>query len=412
MAEAKVFLPVFEHDQLDSIADKSATLRSTFRTGRTKDIQYRLTQLRKLYWGLVDNAEFLHAALAKDMRKSRFESILCEFDFLTYDILYTIRNLEKWAKDKSWTDVPVQFMMMKFRIRSDPLGVALIIGAYNFPVILTLQPLVGAIAAGCTAAVKPSENCPATAAVMKKIVAESLDNDAYTVVNGAVPETTVLLDQKWDKICYTGGQQVGKIIAKKAAETFTPVLLEMGGLNPAFITKNADLNLAAKRLLWGKCMNAGQVCVSQNYMMVERSVAPQFIEALTKAYNMFFPNGPKASPDFSRIINKRQFLRMKKMLDETRGKIVLGGEIDEEELYISPTVVLVDSPLDSMMVEESFGPIMSLMPFDSLEEAINIANGLDSTPLALMTFGNEKESSKGKPRDLANSKPQPQQPDH
>jgi beta-apo-4'-carotenal oxygenase len=284
--------------------------------------------------------------------------------------------------------------MMGMRIRKEPLGAVLIIGPYNYPLHLLLCPLVGAIAAGCTAVLKPSELTPASAMICAELI-KRLDQGAYAVVNGAVPETTALLDEKWDKIFYTGGAQVGAIIAKKAAETLTPVCLELGGKNPAFVTKNANLALAARRLLWSKTVNAGQVCMSQNYVLVEKEVVSSFIEHLKNAFKDFFPNGAKASPDLSRVVNARHFQRLKKMLDNTKGEIVLGGHMDESELFMEPTAVLVDSMDDSMIQEESFGPIFSIYPVHSLDQALNIANNVHRTPLTLFSFGSKAENQRG-----------------
>lgn len=266
--------------------------------------------------------------------------------------------------------------------------------AYNFPIQLTLGPVIGAIAAGCTVAIKPSENASAAAAVMEKVVRESLDSTAYTVVQGGVPETTALLDQKWDKIFYTGGIGVGTIIAKKAAETLTPVTLELGGKNPAIVTKNADPRLAARRLLWAKLHNAGQVCVSQNYIMVDREILPALIAELRTAYDEFYPQGAQKSPDYSHIINERQFKRLRKMLDESNGKILMGGTMDESNLFFEPTVVQVDSPQDSLIAEESFGPLIPVLPVNDLDEALKIANDVHDTPLGIYPFGNKKETDR------------------
>jgi beta-apo-4'-carotenal oxygenase len=282
------------------------------------------------------------------------------------------------------------------RIRKEPLGTVLIIGAYNFPVNLSFGPLIGAIAAGCTAVLKPSEVSPATAMVMKKIIEESLDPSAYACVNGGVPETTALLNEKWDKIFYTGNATVGTIIAKKAAETLTPVCLELGGRNPAIVTKNADPRLAARRLVWGKLLNAGQVCISQNYIMVEKEILPAFIEQIKIALKEFYPNGQKSSPDYARIVNNRHFHRIKKMVDESKGKILIGGEMDESENYIEMTFVQVNDINDSMIVDESFGPLIPILAVDSVEDAIQKANAVHSTPLGMYPFGTKKETDKSK----------------
>ena len=269
-----------------------------------------------------------------------------------------------------------------------------VIRAFNFPFNLSFGPLVGAISGGNTAVLKPSENAPACAAVMQKIMAASLDPECYTCIQGGIPETQALLAEKWDKIFFTGSASTGKIIAKAAAPTLTPVTLELGGKNPAIITKKADIRLAARRLLWAKVMNAGQVCISQNYILADKEVIPELIVQLKQALAEFYPNGAKASPDYGRIINERAFTRIKKMLDNTSGKIVVGGTMDAEQLFIEPTVVEVSDPSDSLIAEESFGPLIPILPVNDLDEAIKIANSVHSTPLGMYPFGSKAETDK------------------
>lgn len=397
--DSKVDIPAFTPTAVDSIPETCSAVRAGYRTLKTKDLEYRKVQLRKLYWGIKDHGAQLEEALMRDLRKSAYESRFTEIDWTANDCMYMLDNLDKFAKDE-YPDVPFVFKTNKVRVHKEPLGSALIIGTYNFPFMLTVIPLVGAIAAGCTAVLKPSEGAPNVAMVIKSIVESCLDPEAYRVVNGAVPETTALLDQKWDKIFYTGSANVARIICKRAAENLTPVTLELGGRNPAFVTRNADLKLAAKRLLWAKTLCAGQVCLSQNYVLVEREAVDDFIKQLNAANKQAFPQGAKASPDLCRVVNERHFLRMKKMVDESKGKIVMGGEMDQSELFIAPTAVLVNSVDDSMMKEESFGPVFSIIPFDNLGDAIDIANSVDPTPLALFGFGTREEFNRRMlPRD-------------
>lgn len=229
---------------------------------------------------------------------------------------------------------------------------------------------------------------------VQRVVEQALDPTAFAIVQGAVPETTALLDEKWDKIFYTGGATVARIVAKKAAESLTPVTLELGGKNPAIVTKNADPKLAARRLLWGKTVNAGQVCVSQNYILIDEEILPMFLSEFRAALKEFFPNGAKATPDYGRIVNVRQFQRLKKMLDSTSGRILMGGTMDEAELFIEPTVIQVSSEEDSLIAEESFGPLIPILPFKDLDSAIRIANEVSVTPLGLYPFGNKKDTTR------------------
>lgn len=393
----KISIPEYRATAVEDIPDIARSVRQTFRTHKTKDVEWRLVQLRKLYWALNDLSPVITEALKQDIGKSAFESVLTEVEWLKNDCIFMIENLKTFAKDEKLgaPSVPLSYSMLNVRIKKEPLGAVLIIGPYNYPLQLIFSPLIGAIGAGCTAVIKPSEMAPASAMVSIEIL-KALDPKAFAVVNGAVPETTALLEEKWDKILYTGSANVGTIIAKKAAETLTPVCLELGGRNPAFVTKNANLALAARRLLWAKTTNAGQVCMSQNYVLVDKTVAPTFIEHLNASSREFFPDGAKASQDLSRIINKRHFQRMKKMLDDTKGKIVMGGKMDESELFIEPTAVLVNSMDDSMMQDESFGPIFAIYPVNTLDEALNIANRVHRTPLSLFSFGSKAENKRGK----------------
>ena len=254
--------------------------------------------------------------------------------------------------------------------------------------------MIGAIAAGCTVVLKPSENSPHAAAVLQNIIGNYLDTSCYKVIQGAIPEATALLNEKWDKIFYTGSATVGTIIAKKAAETLTPVTLELGGKNPAIITKHADPRLAARRLFWAKLLNAGQICVGQNYILIDRDILPQFLEELKKVIKEFYPAGIRNSPDYGRIVNNRQWTRLKKMLDESHGKILLGGTMDEADRFLEPTVVQVDDVNDSLLVDESFGPLIPIHPVTDLDEAIRIANEVSGTPLGIYPFGNKAETDR------------------
>lgn len=266
--------------------------------------------------------------------------------------------------------------------------------AFNYPFQLTLGPVIGAIAGGNTVVIKPSENAPNSAVVIQKIVEASLDPSCYTVVQGGVPESQALLAERWDKIFFTGGATVGRIVAKAAAPHLTPVVLELGGINPAIVTKTANPRLVARRLLWGKLLNAGQVCTSQNYLLVDKEMVSAVVDEFKKAYKEYYPKGAKASPDYSRIVNEGAFQRLKSMIDSTNGKILFGGTMDEKERFIEPTFVQVESPDDPLLVQESFGPIIPILPVENLDEAINIANGIQSTPLGIYPFGSKADTDK------------------
>ncbi|PHH50295.1 Beta-apo-4'-carotenal oxygenase [Ceratocystis fimbriata CBS 114723] len=379
---------------IDEIPSTVASVRQAYGTLKTHNVDFRITQLRKLYWAIEDYSDLLTKALCQDLRMSSYEADLLEINIVRGLILDTLSQIHSHVADEKVPNLPLTTLPTRVRIRKEPLGVVLIISPYNFPVQLSLSPAISAIAAGCAFVLKPSESSSATSAVLTHIITSRLDPDVYRVVNGEVAETTALLDQKWDKIFYTGGNAVAKIICKKAAETLTPVGLELGGLNPAFITPSANVAMAARRLMWPKLMNCGQVCVSQNYALVDRKLVPEFIAALKKEYDLMFPQGAKQSSDLSRIINARQFARIKGYLDQTRGKVVIGGDTDETELFIGPTVVLVEDEDDILIQNETFGPVWSILPVDSTDEAIAIANRVCPTTLAIYPFGDSKETEK------------------
>ncbi|KAI4151632.1 MAG: hypothetical protein LQ340_003389 [Diploschistes diacapsis] len=390
MAES---LPPFEHTPTEQIEPLVNGLRGAFNTQVTKPIGFRLQQLRKLFWGLHDNEAALLEALAKDLGKPMFEVYLSETDFVKSDILFACKHLPKWMKDGSVSDLPITLWPMSPRIKREPLGTVLILGAYNYPVSLALGPLVGAIAAGNTAVVKPSEQAPHVAAVVGRIMSV-LEPSCYACVQGGIPESTALLDQRWDKIFYTGSVPVGRIVARKAAETLTPVTLELGGRNPAIVTRNTDVKLAARRLLWGKALNAGQTCIAHNYTLVDRAVLPALVSELGACLAEFYPDGMAASKDLGRIATARGWQRLKSLLDSTRGKILLGGKMDEGTRFMELTVVQVADATDPLVADEHFGPLLPLLAVDDLDHAIRVANEVDPTPLAAYPFGNKAEVEK------------------
>ncbi|KAL4788182.1 Aldehyde/histidinol dehydrogenase [Aspergillus varians] len=387
-------IPALHFTPIDEIQERVARVKKTFLEHKTRDVEFRLVQLRKLYWAIKDHEQDIIEALRIDLGKPPFESAVGETVWLENDIVFISKNLHKWVKDEKADDIDFTFKFMSPKIRKDPLGTVLVIGAFNYPFQLTLGPVLGAIAAGNTVVIKPSENAPKSAVVMQRIIESALDPSCYTIIQGAIPETQALLTERWDKIFFTGGAVVGRIIAKAAAPHLTPVVLELGGINPAIITKSADPRLVARRLLWGKLMNAGQVCTSQNYLLVDRSLVPAVVDEFKKAYKEFYPQGAKASPDYSRIVNQGAFHRLKGMIDNSQGKILMGGTMDEKDLFIEPTLVQVESPDDSMLVQESFGPLIPILPVDNLDEAVSIANSIQSTPLGIYPFGSKADTEK------------------
>jgi beta-apo-4'-carotenal oxygenase len=385
-------IPPFIETPPESVPTAAARVRETFRAHKTRPVEWRIKQLRKLYWAIDNHEVDLRLALERDIGKGHFDAMLGEINWVKNDIVYVTTHLKSWMKDEKPTDIDFANRLVSPRIRKDPYGAVLIIGPFNFPLQLCLCPLIGAIAGGNTVVLKPSESTPNCSAVLQLLFTEALDPSAYTVIQGAIPQTQALLSEKWDKIFFTGSVSTAKIVARAAAVHLTPTVFELGGKNPAIVTRNINVPNTARRLLWAKNMNAGQLCMSPNHVLVEKSILPQLIAELKSAYAEFYPSGAKGTEDWCKIVNLKSFSRLKKLLDATSGTILLGGETDAESLYVAPTVVLVKDMHDALLAEETFGPFLTLLPVDSLSEAISTANALHETPLATYIFGSPTEA--------------------
>lgn len=368
-----------------------STLQQTFLTGKTRTLEWRRTQLKKLFDGLEDNTELFQTALAKDFGKPAHEVLLTELQTLKGECIEVLHNLKKWMKTESG-DAAFPFNLTFPKIEKRPLGVALIIGAWNYPLFVTLGPLIGAIAAGCPAVLKPSELAPNCAVAMQTVIEQYLDRDSYRVVQGAVKETSYLLEQRWDTIFYTGGGKVGRIIATAAAKNLTPVTLELGGKNATVITKHADLKLAARRIAWGKVTNAGQTCVAPDYILFTDSGLEQpFTEEFRKQIAEFYPQESwRKQGTYTRIVNDGHFNRIKQLIDETGGKVVVGGTTDASQNLIEPTLVGSCNWDDSLMSQEIFGPVIPMLQCTSLDDAISKIQRRDKS-LAVYIFSNDKK---------------------
>ncbi|XP_054994473.1 aldehyde dehydrogenase family 3 member A2 isoform X4 [Sorex araneus] len=274
-------------------------------------------------------------------------------------------------------------MMDEAYVQPEPLGVVLIIGAWNYPIVLTIQPLIGAIAAGNAAIIKPSELSENTAKVLDKLLPQYLDQDLYVVINGGVPETTELLKQRFDHILYTGNTAVGKIVMEAAAKYLTPVTLELGGKSPCYIDRDCDLDVACRRIAWGKYMNCGQTCIAPDYVLCEPSLQSQVVQKIKETVKEFYGENIKESPDYERIINLRHFKRIQSLLEGQ--KIAFGGEMDEATRYIAPIILTDVNPETKVMQEEIFGPILPIVPIKNVDEAINFINDREK-PLAFYVF--------------------------
>ena len=354
--------------------------RNFFNTHATKDIQFRKTQLKKLQQALEQNEALLHEAIYKDFKKSEFDNYSTELSLLYKDIKEARKMIYKWARKESVPTGILNFPASSYII-PEPLGVSLVIGAWNYPYQLSFAPAIAAIAAGNTVILKPSELSTNTAAAMSKIVKENFDPAFFTVVEGGVQETQELLKQKFDKIFFTGSTTVGKIVYKAAAENLIPVTLELGGKSPAIVTENCNLKVSVKRLVWGKFLNSGQTCIAPDYVLVHKSIEQKFLNQLKieiESQHFAFEND-----NFLQIINNKNFDRLVKMLDPQ--KIFYGGETNRESRYIQPTVMQNVSFDDAVMQEEIFGPILPVITYETIEEAIAKVNILPK-PLSCYIF--------------------------
>ena len=360
--------------------------RDFFQTNNTKNISFRKTQLKKFLQILQINEKELDEAIYADFKKSSFENYETELSLLYAELKHSISSVKKWSKRRYVVTNMANLPGSSF-IQPEPLGSTLIIGAWNYPYLLSLHPAISALAAGNTVIVKPSELAMNTSKLMAKLINENFDSNYFHVIEGGVKETTELLEQKFDKIFYTGSSPVGKIIMKAASEHLTPVTLELGGKSPAIITKEASLKMTAKRLVWGKFLNGGQTCVAPDYLMVDKDIKEKLINEIKKQILEIHGDNPQNSEAFVRIINPRHFKRLSLLLD--KDKIILGGQTDEQDLYIAPTLMDGISWDDAVMKEEIFGPILPILEYTNLDDAIQQIKQ-QPKPLALYLFTNKK----------------------
>ncbi|MFS8201528.1 aldehyde dehydrogenase family protein [Streptomyces sp. CWNU-52B] len=364
-------------------ADIVARLRATYRSGRTKPVAWRTGQLRRLREMLTEDGTEIAAALHADLGKSSTESFRTEIDFVVREIDHTLEHLDDWLRPQP-APVPARLGADAAGwTRYDPLGVVLVIAPWNYPVQLLLAPMLGALAAGNAVVVKPSELAPATSAVLARLLPRYLDTEAVAVVEGAVPETTALLAERFDHIFYTGNGTVGRIVMTAAARHLTPVTLELGGKSPAFVDRGTDLAVVAERLARGKFLNAGQTCVAPDYVLTDPATARALEPALAKAVEALYGADASRSTEYGRIVNERHFDRLSGLLGS--GRVVVGGDSDRGAKYIAPTVLADVEPDAPVMGEEIFGPILPIVTVPGLDEAIDFVNDRDK-PLALYAF--------------------------
>ncbi|XP_005104004.1 aldehyde dehydrogenase family 3 member B1 isoform X2 [Aplysia californica] len=361
-------------------------VRSAFATGKTRTYEWRISQLKAIMRCLQENSDKINEVLFKDLHKHSLESVVMEANMCVSEAIDCINNLKDWMKPEK-VSKPALYMMDTAYIQSEPYGVALIIGAWNYPIQLTLLPLIGAIAAGNCVVLKPSEVSAASAQFLQDYLPKYVDNDCIKVVNGAVPETTALLKEKFDFIMYTGNSFVARIVMEAASKHLTPVLLELGGKSPAYVDKGTDMEVVARRLCWGKFANAGQTCVAPDYVMCQKDMQDELIKNLKATIEAFYTADPKSSDSFGRIVNEKHFQRVQKL--KKGAEVAVGGGDVEEEKYIAPTVLRDVKLTDPVMQDEIFGPLLPIMPVQDHAEAIKIINDRDK-PLSLYVFSNNK----------------------
>jgi aldehyde dehydrogenase (NAD+) len=350
------------------------------------DIGYRRETLKKLLYNIQKSEDLIVKALYDDFKKPEFEAVLTETNYVISELKDTIKNIKKWSKPKRVFPSLLNFPSTDY-IYKEPYGRVLVISPWNYPFQLALCPLISAVAAGNRVVLKPSELTPHTSAVIAKIIQKTFHVNHVEVVEGGLEVSTQLLSQRWDYIFFTGSIAVGKIVAKAAAENLTPVTLELGGKNPCIIDESADLKLAAKRIVWGKFINAGQTCIAPDYVLIQKNMKINFISFLMEEITKAYGNKMEKSPDFARIINTKNWLRLVSMIDPER--VIFGGETDANKLYIAPT--LIEEPnLDSpVMKEEIFGPILPILTYETETEIENVVSRYEK-PLAFYIFSENK----------------------
>ena len=365
-------------------------LRETFRSGRTRPLSWRRAQLDAMQRMLEENDAAVAEALAADFDKPAQEVVLGETSLIHSEIRHARSRVERWSRPRRVETPPVA-QPGRAWVRPEPLGVVLVIGAWNYPVQLTLAPLIPAIAAGNCAVLKPSEVTPNSSRLLAELVPQYLDREAFAVVEGGVPETTALLDQRFDHIFYTGGARVGKIVMKAAAEHLTPVTLELGGKSPAVIDADADLDSAARRLAWGKALNCGQTCIAPDYVLVPPERKQALVEKLREQFRDMLGEDPRDNDDYASVVDERHFERLAGLLEQ--GEIVIGGRVDAQRRRIEPTVVVDPDPDGELMNEEIFGPILPIVESPDLDSAISRIRKGDK-PLSAYLFTKSRESER------------------
>ena len=367
-----------------------AAQRKYFQTGATLPVSFRIDALRRLYDAVSGSEKEIHDALRKDLGKSGFESYMCETGLVLEEISYMLKHVRRFAGEKRVRTPLAQFHSRSYK-KPSPYGVTLIMSPWNYPFMLTLSPLVDALAAGNTAVVKPSAYSPNTSEVIRKILTKCFEPQYVSVVTGGRAENTCLLHEHFDYIFFTGSQSVGKEVMRSAADHLTPVTLELGGKSPCIVDQTANIRLAARRIVFGKYLNCGQTCVAPDYIYCHRSVRDRLIKETQKQIRRQFGKKPLDNKNYGKIINEKHFDRILGLIDKE--KVIFGGNSDRDALRIEPTVMDNVTFSDAVMQEEIFGPLMPILTFDSLDEVIRNVNAMPH-PLALYLFTSSKATAK------------------
>ena len=366
-------------------------VRAVFRSGRTRPAEWRRGQLEALLALLTEHEAELVEAIQSDLGRPVAEAFVADIGHARLQIKHVLKHFESWMKPKRMSAGFLSQPASAEQIH-EPLGVCLIIAPWNYPIQLLVEPMAAAIAAGNAVVVKPSELAPACAAVMARLIPHYLDDEAVVVVEGAVAETTALLSIPFDHIFFTGSTNVGKVVMSAAAKHLTPVVLELGGKSPTIVAADADLEVAARRIAWAKCLNTGQTCIAPDYVLVEASVAEELVQRIADALERYYTATPSSSPDLGRIINHHHFDRLVGLADTAGGTLICGGTHDRESKFFAPTVIInpdLDSPL---MQEEIFGPILPVISVPDVDAAIEMVNDRPK-PLALYVFSKSPETA-------------------
>ncbi len=371
------------NEQIASLLDKQ---REYYKSGVTVPVNFRIEQLKKLYAAIKKYENEILQALHTDLGKSDYESFMCEIGLVLSEITYMTRHTKKFAKRKTVFTPITNFHAHCFK-QPVPYGNTLIMSPWNYPFLLTVDPLADAIAAGNTAVVKPSAYSPATSAIISKIISECFDAEYIAVITGGRAENAALLEQKFDFVFFTGSQAVGKEVLRHTAEHLTPAVLELGGKSPCIVDKSANIALAAKRIVFGKFLNCGQTCVAPDYILCESSVKDKFINEVASQIKIQYGDNPLKNKDYGRIINQKHFERLCGLID--KNKVIIGGETDCGSNRIAPTVMDNVTENDAVMGEEIFGPIMPILTFDDFEKMVDNLKDKDK-PLALYLFSSDK----------------------